>query len=860
MAKSKNKEMSGFRRFLLFAAICLLVILALVAVVYWQWETISGWWTNTTTGIVHIFGWGIIVVVVTILTLAVVILSKASLLWRYWNKWLAGLVVMAGIWGILGLIPGYGLLGDYSLGGQIGQNLVGPSTVVGILIVLLIMVVGLFIFTPKGFAGFISGVFSKLISRLKREPAAAFGAALPLPQAGATPAFKTTEKDNNLKDTAFPKYKPEAAKSNYPVNGSKSWLWNQLHPQPVAKPPPSAPLPQPSIPVEDKHAESMAVKPAATNPTAAAAPLDPGAAEAATDLEDLPVEAAEALKKEEKAKPAAAKDTRQAAQEVWKKYGEAGTKDGAGGWKLPPLEILDNVPEVEFSLADNNKKAKLIEEALSSYGVEGKVVQINVGPTVTQFGVEPGWDRKTKEIKEKDKNGDIQVKTEEVARTRVKVDRITSLSNDLSLALAAPSIRIEAPVPGKSVVGIEVPNTTIGMVSLRGVVESTVFQKSHSKASLSIALGKGAGGESVVGDLTKMPHLLIAGATGSGKTVCIHAIICCLLLYNTPQDVRFIMIDPKRVELTSYNNLPHLATPVIVETNRALLSLRWLVQEMDKRYQIMAAARCRNIEAYNKARPNEKFPFLVLVIDELADLMMTAGDEVEHTLCRLAQLARAVGIHLIVATQRPSVDVVTGLIKANFPSRISFAVTSMVDSRTILDSGGAEKLLGRGDMLYMPSEASKAKRLQGCFLSDAEIERVVYFWNNQKKETASQLTMDDLVEEEAEKLQKPVEDPLLIEARKLMKEHEHVSASFLQRHLRIGYPRAARLMEDLEAELSDNASRSGESVDGTKGAPESQVSSGPKVNTVFSDDDSDSALPAEEEDDPEEEENQESEK
>ena len=225
---------------------------------------------------------------------------------------------------------------------------------------------------------------------------------------------------------------------------------------------------------------------------------------------------------------------------------------------------------------------------------------------------------------------------------------------------------------------------------------------------------------------------------------------------------------------------------------------------MDKRYQIMAAARARNIEAYNKARPNEKLPFLVLVIDELADLMMTAGEEVEHTLCRLAQLARAVGIHLIVATQRPSVDVVTGLIKANFPTRISFAVTSQVDSRTILDSGGAEKLLGRGDMLYMPTEAAKAKRLQGCFLSDAEIERVVYFWNNQKKETASQLKMDDLVSEEAVKLEKPVEDPLLTEARKLMEEHEHVSASFLQRHLRIGYPRAARLMEQLEEELTDN--------------------------------------------------------
>ncbi|MCR4394005.1 MAG: DNA translocase FtsK, partial [Dehalococcoidales bacterium] len=371
---------------------------------------------------------------------------------------------------------------------------------------------------------------------------------------------------------------------------------------------------------------------------------------------------------------------------------------------------------------------------------------------------------------------------------------------------AAPSIRIEAPVPGKSVVGIEVPNTTIGTVSLRSVVESNVFQKLQAKAKLAMALGKGAGGESVVGDLTKMPHLLIAGATGSGKTVCIHSIICCLLLHNTPSDLRFIMIDPKRVEMTSYNSLPHLATPVIVDTNKALGALRWLSQEMDKRYQTMAAARARNIEAYNKVRSNERLPYLVLIIDELADLMMTAGEEVEHTLCRLAQLARATGIHLIVATQRPSVDVVTGLIKANFPSRISFAVTSQVDSRTILDSGGAEKLLGRGDMLYMPTEAAKPKRLQGCFVSDAEIERIVYFWNNQKKETASQLKLDDIIASEVAKAEKSPEDPLLEEARKLAQQHGRISASFLQRHLRIGYPRAARLMEQLEnGEDADDA-------------------------------------------------------
>jgi S-DNA-T family DNA segregation ATPase FtsK/SpoIIIE len=430
------------------------------------------------------------------------------------------------------------------------------------------------------------------------------------------------------------------------------------------------------------------------------------------------------------------------------------------------------------------------------------VVQINAGPTVTQFGVEPGWDRKIKEIKGRDRDGNVEIRREEVSRTRVKVDRITSLANDLALALAAPSIRIEAPVPGKSVIGIEVPNATSTMVSLRGVIESNTFQKIEAKSNLALALGQGAGGEAVVGDLSKMPHLLIAGATGSGKTVCLNSTICCLLLHNTPNNVRFIMIDPKRVELTPFNSTPHLATPVIVDTDKALGTLRWLNHEMDRRYQKLATAGARNIDSYNKNKSgNEAMPYLVLVIDELADLMMAGFDEVEHILCRLAQLARATGIHLVVATQRPSVDVVTGLIKANFPTRISFAVTSQVDSRTILDSGGAEKLLGRGDMLYMPTEAAKPKRLQGCYVSDAETERLVYFWGNQRREEVTPLKVRDLIPPiTASKREGYARDPLLEAARQLANEHERISTSFLQRRLHIGYPRAARIMEQLEEE------------------------------------------------------------
>jgi S-DNA-T family DNA segregation ATPase FtsK/SpoIIIE len=546
----------------------------------------------------------------------------------------------------------------------------------------------------------------------------------------------------------------------------------------------------------------------------------------ATGIEDSPdvisarkrlealAEKAAALKPE--AKPSEAllsrPELKQVAEDVWKKYGQSSQAVEIDGWRLPPLDILDLTPEVSFSEADNLQRAKLIEETLASYGVDAKIVQINAGPTVTQFGVEPGWDIKYKEIKEKDRDGNVQVRKEEVSRTRVKVERINSLSNDLALALAAPTIRIEAPVPGKAFVGVEVPNTTSDLVSLRGVVETNTFQKLVAKTKMALALGKGAGGEAIAADLTKMPHLLIAGATGSGKTVCLNTVICCLMMHNTPNDVRFILIDPKRVELTQYNSIPHLATPVIVDTAKALHALRWLLQEMDGRYQKLAAAGARHIEGYNKNKHGtEKLPYLVLCIDELADLMMAGFDEVESNLCRLAQMARATGIHLVVATQRPSVDVVTGLIKANFPTRISFAVTSQVDSRTILDGAGAEKLLGRGDMLFMPTEAAKPKRLQGCFLSDAEIERLVYFWGRQKKDEPDKLRMETLVATApAGTIGGYPRDLLLEQARELARQYENVSTSFLQRKLHIGYPRAARLMEQLEALLQQEAAQKNE--------------------------------------------------
>ena len=493
----------------------------------------------------------------------------------------------------------------------------------------------------------------------------------------------------------------------------------------------------------------------------------------------------------------------QVALDVWRKYGESSRVVVIDGWKLPPIDILDKAQEIEFSESDNSLRAKVIEDALASYGVNGKVIEINVGPTVTQFGVEPGWDIKTRRVQEKDKDDNVIARDEEVSRTRVKVERIAALANNLALALSAPTIRIEAPVPGKPIVGIEVPNKVYSTVSLRGIIETNNFQKLLGKTKLAIALGKGAGGEAVVDDLAKMPHILIAGATGSGKTVCLNAVISCILMCNTPYDTKLIMIDPKRVELTPFNSLPHLAAPVIVDTDKALSTMRWLNIEMDNRYKKLAATGTRNIDGYNKGKTGpEKMPYLVLVIDELADLMMAGFNEVEHILCRLAQLARAVGIHLVVATQRPSVDVITGLIKANFPTRISFAVTSQVDSRTILDMVGAEKLLGRGDMLYAPTEAAKPKRLQGCYVSDTEVERLVYFWNSQRKQEVTSLNVSEIASAPAamKKESQPV-DPLMDTVRQLAGEHDQISASYLQRKLGIGYPRAARLYDKLKEEM-----------------------------------------------------------
>ena len=479
-------------------------------------------------------------------------------------------------------------------------------------------------------------------------------------------------------------------------------------------------------------------------------------------------------------------------------------------WQMPSPDVFKNAPENPISQDELRDTAQAITNTLGEYGVEVEIGQVRPGPTVTMYGLVPGWVRRQKIHREVDKEGNpvrdesgrqITKRVEE--KTRVKVDTILAREKDLALALKTPAIRIETPAMGRSLVGIEVPNPTPSLVTLRSVMESHEYQKIRKSAHLPIALGRASGGDDVVFDLAKMPHLLVAGATGSGKSFCLNTIVSCLITEKSPSQLRLLLVDPKRVELTPYNGIPHLMAPVIVETDTVVGYLKGLIREMFDRYRRMEEVGVRNIEAYNKQMP-DKMPFLCVVVDELADLMMTAAFDVEQSLCRLAQLGRATGIHLIIATQRPSVDVVTGLIKANFPSRISFSVTSQVDSRTILDTAGAEKLLGRGDMLYQPLDANKPARVQGVFLSDQEIGELINHWKSipwARVEPMDLLGDNDMPDEaEAEIDQKPNRDDLMDKAMELAHSHRKLSTSLLQRRLRIGYPRAARLMDQLEEE------------------------------------------------------------
>ncbi len=451
--------------------------------------------------------------------------------------------------------------------------------------------------------------------------------------------------------------------------------------------------------------------------------------------------------------------------------------------RLPPLNLLSNETSRPISDELIKETAIRIEHSLAEFGIPSRVVGYRAGPTITQYAVEPGYT-------EKEGNGGEPIKQ------KVRVSQISTLAKDLALALSAERLRIEAPVPGRSFIGIEIPNPDNAVVRLRPILEADAFQKLGSP--LSMALGRDVSGQPVVADLSRMPHLLIAGTTGSGKTVCIAAITACLIMNNSPMDLRLVMLDPKMVELVKFTGLPHILGAVETQQGRMLAALQWAISEMDNRYRTFEAAHSRDLEVYNRKMQRKKLatlPRIVIMIDELADLMMSRPDQTEFNLVRLAQMARATGIHLVVATQRPSTEVVTGLIKANFPARISFNVASSIDSRVILDATGAETLLGKGDMLFLNPEVGNLQRAQGVMVSDHEIKKVINFWQRMNPlvveekapwESISQVESEDTA------------DGLLEKAIDVVRQARHASASLLQRRLRIGYPRAARLMDELE--------------------------------------------------------------
>lgn len=448
--------------------------------------------------------------------------------------------------------------------------------------------------------------------------------------------------------------------------------------------------------------------------------------------------------------------------------------DTPGVWEYPPLSLLSEDPGKKAERGDIKAIAQTIEKTLSSFGIEARVAEVNLGPAVTQYALE-------------------------IAQG-TKISKITSLSNDLALATEAPTgqIRIEAPIPGRNLIGIEIPNTSLEVVTLRTMLASSVMQKAKSK--LTVALGLDVSGNPIVVDIAKMPHVLVAGTTGSGKSVLINAFISSLLFRASPQEVRLIMIDPKRVEFTGYNGIPHLLTPVIVESDKILSALKWAMGEMDKRYRIFAERGVRNIDSYNELSGFQALPYIVIFIDELADLMMFAPVEVEDAIARLAQMARATGIHLVIATQRPSVNVITGLIKANIPCRIAFSVSSMIDSRVIIDSPGAEKLLGRGDMLYVPPTQSKPSRIQGAYI-EKEIKKLVDFLKskNYPVEYTEEVTTQPLVIKKGGSIAaQEGKDGELEEAIRIVCQFNTASASFLQRKMSIGYAKAARILDQLE--------------------------------------------------------------
>ena len=765
-----------------------LVLAALATgLVLWQWPQISSGYISTRDLLSRSLGFGFLLPLLWAAALALAIWKIRFLLKaRFINRWLAALLGTFVLWGALAYFPAdSGLLKEYTLGGHIARSLKGSSDLLGVFRLAGATALTLVLAFPLGSRRFSRYAAEKIhlaavtvrhhIARLFRKLSAMRAERAQRREAIAVASLAAYSRKEDSS-------KPRITVQEAPV------------PRVVVNPRIAS---SPSRPSEMGVVE---------------APLRPGARparEPMVERERAGQPVSEAAKPERAPKVAPLNLEMQTPR--------APLPLSLEDWKLPPVTLLTEAPaESQEPGVDQEKTSSLIENTLSEYGIEVNVAEVKIGPVVTMFGLVPGWVRRSRQAKGKGAEGeDAQANTGD--RTRVRVDSIVAREKDLALALAAPSLRIEAPIPGASLVGIEVPNARPASVTLRGVMETVPYKSLLEKSKLTLGLGLGSGGEVAVADLARMPHLLIAGSTGSGKSVCMNTVISCMIMQNSPWETRLLLIDPKRVELTPYNGIPHLIIPVVVEPEVAVQSLRGMVQEMLSRYKLLEEAGARNIASYNRDLPPEKqMPFIVVAVDELADLMMAAPHDIEHSIIRLAQLGRATGIHMIVATQRPSVNVVTGLIKANFPGRISFAVASQIDSRTILDAAGAEKLLGRGDMLFQPPDGPKPTRIQGAFLSDTDIEEVVKHWQGQRGPLPPPIPLEGgepLTGGGGQPSGGDHGDDLMEKAWEIATSHNRLSTSLLQRRLRIGYPRAARLMDLLEEEGVIGPGEAGKSRD-----------------------------------------------
>ncbi|MFH1560485.1 MAG: DNA translocase FtsK [Chloroflexota bacterium] len=732
--------------------------IVVVGIILWQLPQIIDGYISTRDLLVRSLAFGLLPPFLWAVALVLALWKRRSLLKRrLWNRWIAALLASSVIWGILAYFSDFtGILGEVTLGGWMGQQIKGSSDVLGVFRLTGVAIMVAAIAIPRR-----SGNLLQQVLPVAGRIAKATGCLL---RRSDSPGAKVADGKGFLSAMLR---RARAGRGEGRAR-AKITVQNAPAPRVAGRPAGGQKPPERRRPESDGRSWRFQDKAPAQLSELATVPSSTPEPERAVTREDIE------------------------------------------RWSLPPVSLLAKPPSESHEPGiDREGTSHLIETTLGDYGIEVRVAEVKLGPVVTMFGLVPGWRRRSHDVKERTSEGKpvVDEAGKPVVRrvedkTRVKVDSIVAREKDLALALAAPSLRIEAPIPGASLVGIEVPNPRPAVVTLRSVMETDAFQTLSSKSKLALALGMGTGGEVAVADLGRMPHLLIAGSTGSGKSVCINSVIACIIMHNSPWETRMLLIDPKRVELTPYNGIPHLLAPVVVEVEVAVQMLKGMILEMLRRYRIFEVAGARNIEGYNRACPSEeRMPLMVIAVDELADLMMSAPYDIEHSIIRLAQLGRATGIHLVVATQRPSVDVVTGLIKANFPSRISFAVASQVDSRTILDSVGAEKLLGRGDMLFQPQDAPKPRRIQGAFISDKEIGELVWYWRNQRGPLPPEIPLDIEERDQAKGRQDgETGDELLEKAWDLATQYHRLSTSLLQRRLRIGYPRAARLMDLLEEE------------------------------------------------------------